>query len=388
MESGSNSDSAEFDFVGEDDILYASKGKLELLNLGVAASQLEDLGRTGRYVNYVELRSPVTGLVLSRDISPQQKVDRGTECFKIADLRRVWILADVFQAEGPYIKSGMKARINLPQQREVFDATVSDVPPVFDAATRTLKVRLELDNPEYVLRPDMYVDVEFLITLPPSITVPVDAVLDSGRRKTVFVAHENGFFEPRSVMTGWRFGDKVEILEGLMPEELIVISGNFLIDSESRMKLAAAGLYGIPEKDPICGQDVYPSRARAAGLTSELGGKTYYFLSEDCKEQFDMEHGRGSGKAAVESEQQKMPGTPEDNLARHGFAKDPVCGMPIPQWKAKKDDLTAEYAGKTYYFCSEECKQYFGKAPEPCVERARRSEARQTPPQTGAHKHD
>ena len=84
----------------------------------------------------------------------------------------------------------------------------------------------------------MIVDVEFLTTLSPAMTVPASAVLDSGRRQTVFAALENGFFEPRTVTTGWRFGDRVEIVEGLIPGEQIVISGNFLIDSESRMKLA------------------------------------------------------------------------------------------------------------------------------------------------------
>ncbi len=146
-ESALKPDITELDFVGEDDIFYASKGKLELLALGVSRTQLEDLAETGRYVTYVELRSPVTGLVLARNVSPQQRVDKGTECFKIADLSRVWIVADVFPAEGQYIKPGMRARISLPQQNQVFEATVTDVPPVFNAATRTLKVRLEVDNP-------------------------------------------------------------------------------------------------------------------------------------------------------------------------------------------------------------------------------------------------
>lgn len=293
-------ESSALNFIGEDDILYSSKGKLELLGLGVAGSQLEKLAETGRYMNYIELRSPVTGLVLSRGVSSQQKVDRGTECFKIGDLSRVWILADVFQAESRFIKPGMKARVTLPQESQVFEATVDDIPPVFDASTRTLKVRLEVENPEYVLRPDMFVDVEFVVTSPPVIAVPADAVLDSGRQKTVFVAHENGFFEPRTVLTGWRLGESVEIREGLAPDEQIVVSGNFLIDSESRMKLAAAGLHGVPEKDPVCGQIVHPGKAKAAGLTSESGGRTYYFSTKECKDQFDKQHPENSGVSPTE----------------------------------------------------------------------------------------
>jgi Cu(I)/Ag(I) efflux system membrane fusion protein len=89
------------------------------------------------------------------------------------------------------------------------------------------------------------------------------------------------------VKTGWRFGDRVEIVEGLAPGERIVISGNFLIDSESRMKLAAAGMYGALGKDPVCGMDVDESKATALGRKSEYLGKTYYFCADACKQQFD-----------------------------------------------------------------------------------------------------
>ena len=173
--------------------------------------------RTGQYGTYVEIRSPVAGFVLARGVSPRQRVDKGAELFSIADLSRVWIVADVFNVESQYIQPGMSARISLPQQNKTFEAKVTDVLPRFDATTRTLKVRLEADNPDFTLRPDMFVDVEFLITLPPAITVPVDAVLDSGLRKTVFIDVGNGFFEPRSVDTGWRFGGRVEIVRESCP---------------------------------------------------------------------------------------------------------------------------------------------------------------------------
>ncbi|MBA3005117.1 MAG: efflux RND transporter periplasmic adaptor subunit [Proteobacteria bacterium] len=251
-------DYADFAFIREDDILYANKAKLELLNLGVGATQLEGLARSGRYVKTIEVRSPVTGLVTERSISPLQKVDRGTECFRVADLSRVWILADVFNTDAQYIQPGMRARISLPRQNRYVEAHVSDVMPPFDAKTRTLKVRLEMDNPDYVFRPEMFVDVEFLIPLPEAITVPVDAILDSGSRKVVFVALEEGLFEPREVVTGWRFGDRVEIIKGLDSGEQIVISGNFLIDSESRMKLAVAGLMKQPETEDVISDKLKP----------------------------------------------------------------------------------------------------------------------------------
>ena len=111
--------------------------------------------------------------------------------------------------------------------------------------TRTLKVRLDMDNPGIALKPDMYANVEFRIDLPSKLTVPADAVLDAGERKTVFVDRGNGYFEPRQVITGERDGDRIQILSGLTGGERVVTSGNFLVDSESQMKAAAAGMGGM-----------------------------------------------------------------------------------------------------------------------------------------------
>lgn len=127
---------------------------------------------------------------------------------------------------------------------------MSEILPEFDTATLTLKVRLEVDNPQFALRPGMFVDVEFPIKVPSSVNVPVDAILDSGLKQTVFVDRGNGYFEPGRGKTGWRLGDRVEIVEGLKPGEGIVVSGNFLIDSETRMQLAVAGMFNVVTKDP------------------------------------------------------------------------------------------------------------------------------------------
>ncbi len=261
--------------------------KLELYSLGVGDYQIQEIARTKKLSSDIEIRSPVTGIVISRSISPQQRFGGGVELFRIADLSRVWIIADVYEAETNYIKPGMTAKVSLPHQGKTFLARVTDVPPQFDPATRTLKVRLETENPGLVLRPDMFVDMEFQITFPQAITVSADALLDSGIRKTVFVDLGDGVFEPREVETGWRFGNRVEIVKGLKPGERIAMSGTFLIDSESRLEMASAGMVGTLSKDPVCGVDVSINKAAKAGRKSAYNEKTYYFTSDECKANFD-----------------------------------------------------------------------------------------------------
>jgi Cu(I)/Ag(I) efflux system membrane fusion protein len=113
--------------------------------------------------------------------------------------------------------------------------------------TRTLTVRLDMDNPRLILKPSMYADVEIRVNLPAPLSIPAGAVLNAGERKTVFVDRGNGFFEPRQVTIGERTGDRIQILSGLSGGERILTSGNFRIDSESQMKAASGGLGGWPE---------------------------------------------------------------------------------------------------------------------------------------------
>ena len=259
-----------------------------LKNLGMGDLQIEEMIRTRKYTGQVDVTSPSDGFIITRNVSKGLRFDKGKELYRIADLSLVWILADVFENEAQYFKPGIEAKVTLSYQKKIYRATVSKVLPVFDPTTRTLKVRLEADNPDFTLRPDMFVDVELPITLPPAITVPTDAILDSGLKRTVFVDQGNGFFEPREVEIGWHIGNQVEITKGLKPEEKIVISGNFLIDSESRFELAAAGIYGTVGKDPVCGLDVSANKAEKAGRKSIYQGETYYFSSDECKAKFDQ----------------------------------------------------------------------------------------------------
>lgn len=210
-----------------------------LRNLGVPTSQLREMAKRRELVQDIRVESPVDGFVMRRNVSPGLRFDRGFEFYRIANLNRVWILADVYRDQLPFIRRGASARIASAEVSRALTATVSASEPIFDEATLTLKVRLEAANPNLVLKPGMFVDVEFPVNLPSALVVPADAIVDSGLSKTVFVDRGNGYFEPRLVETGWRIGDDVQVTKGLNIGERIVISGTFLVDSESRMKAGA-----------------------------------------------------------------------------------------------------------------------------------------------------
>ena len=207
-----------------------------LRNLGVSNAQLREMGTRRDLVSNIRVESPVDGVVLKRGVSPGLRFDRGFEFYQIADLNRVWILADVYVHQLPFIRRGDSVRITTPGGLPALSATVSPSEPTFDETARTLKVRLEAANPRRALTPGMFVDVEFPIHSPATLVVPADAIVDSGLRKTVFVDRGNGDFEPRAIETGWRSTDDVEVTKGLTAGERIVVSGTFFVDSESRMK--------------------------------------------------------------------------------------------------------------------------------------------------------
>jgi len=207
-----------------------------LRSLGVSNSQLRQLSKRRELVHDIRVESPADGVVLKRGVAPGLRFDRGFEFYRIADLNRVWILADVYRDQLPVIRRGAAARITTSEESRALSATVSLSEPIFDEATLTLKVRLEAANPQHTLKPGMFVDVEFPSALPPALVVPADAIVDSGLRKTVFVDRGNGYFEPRRIETGRRIGDDVEVTKGLAAGERIVTSGTFFIDSESRMR--------------------------------------------------------------------------------------------------------------------------------------------------------
>jgi membrane fusion protein, copper/silver efflux system len=326
-----------------------------LRNLGMGELQIQEMIKTREYMENVDITSPADGFILVRNVSDGQRFDKGTELFRIADLSRVWILVDLFERDASVVRADQRVKVELPTQGKTFAATVSKTLPQFDNVTRTLKLRLEADNPDFTLKPDMFVDVELPLSLAEAVVVPAEAVLDAGLRQTVFVDRGNGYFEPRNVHLGSRVGDQVQVVAGLTAGERIVTSGTFLLDSESRMKLAASGVQGAPLTDPVCGMTIDEGQAKAAKRVSDYQGKTYGFCSDGCKKKFEADPAKYLAKS-------KLP-TMTMAAMEPKEAADPVCGMKVEVAEAKAAKLTSEHEGKAYFFCNETCKKQFDAAP-------------------------
>jgi membrane fusion protein, copper/silver efflux system len=299
-----------------------------LHNLGMSDQQIQELGKTRQYTESIRMVAPATSYVLARNISSGQRFANGTEWYRLADLSRIWVLVDLYENEADFVRPGAKVLVRQPYQRKVFQGTVSRVLPQIDPATRTLRVRLEVDNPDFALLPDMFMDVDFSVNCSETLNIPADAILDSGLRKTVFVDRGEGFFEPRVVETGWRLGDRAQILKGLAPGDKIVVSGNFLIDSESRMKLAAAGLKGDIVNDVVCSKLVDERQAEATGRSDQYQGKSYFFCSESCLQQFQQDPGHyvgptPAGPIAAAPSPATVP----------SVSGEPMVAGPVPGWK-------------------------------------------------------
>jgi membrane fusion protein, copper/silver efflux system len=275
----------------------------QLRLLGMGEKEIADLAETHHVNNSMHLVSPGEGIVLSRSITPHQRIEKGAELYRIADLRKVWIVADVRGSEGEF-RPGMHAKVRVPELAKTFDATVSSMVPLFDETSRTLKVRLAADNPELVLRPEMFVDVEFETHVPPGLSVPAEAVLDSGLRKIVYVESSDGVFEPRGVEVSGIFGDQAIVGGGIREGERVVVSGNFLLDSESRMRASGNAADAAPKpsvqpiaestkhggtdaaadvRDPVCGMTLKPADI---AFQENYQGKTYSFCSDSCRKKF------------------------------------------------------------------------------------------------------
>lgn len=226
---------------GADALLEATRQRLRLWD--ITDAQIHDLQQTGKVKRTMTLYSPIDGFVMTRNAYEQTYVTPDSDLYDIADLSRIWVYVDIFEYEAPYVHVDQPASMQLSYfPGKTYHGRVTYVYPTLDPKTRTIKVRLEFPNPGYELKPDMYADVKLQINYGTQTLVPSEAILNSGTRQVVFISKPGGYFEPREIKVGDQFDGETEVLAGLKPGEKIVASGNFLIDSESRLGAAMQGM--------------------------------------------------------------------------------------------------------------------------------------------------
>lgn len=223
----------------------AARGRLRQYDVSKALiNRIEKSGKAQRWTVFV---SPAEGYVIHKTAWQGSYVGRGANLFTIADLDALWVLADVYEYDAPWIVKGQRATVQLDYLRgEVFETTVDYIYPTLDEQSRTLRVRLKLENlDEVTLKPGMFATVR-IYTRPVenALLVPPSAVIHSGVRDVLFVAKGNGQFEPRDVRLGVRSEDAYQVLEGVAEGDKVVVSGQFLLDSESQLKEAVKKMLG------------------------------------------------------------------------------------------------------------------------------------------------
>jgi RND family efflux transporter MFP subunit len=225
----------------------------------VPQSELKKLKDTGKPITDLTINSPVSGYITEYNALPNMYVDPSTKLYTVADLSRVWVYAQVFQDDVGRIRPGDTAQITVDSYPgRIFTGQIEEILPQVDMATRTVRVRLAIANPELKLKPGMFVNVDVKSNLGPQLVIPASAIFQSGTRQLVFLNHGNGRLEPKEITVGPRVGDDFVVLKGLAAHQSIVTSANFLIDSESQLQ-AAAGSFAPPP--PGVGSNAAPAKS-------------------------------------------------------------------------------------------------------------------------------
>lgn len=212
-----------------------------LRNLGLSEARIREIRDSGTNPRTIDWLAPASGTVMSKQIINGQKIVAGNELYRIVDLTNLWVIADVAEGDLAEIKPGMRATVTFRAYRgHPAEGVVTFIYPEIRTETRTGRVRIEIPNPDELLKPDMYTDVVFQIDAErePVTSVPASAIIDNGTKRIVLVAKGDGRFEPRSVKIGRRGDGYVEITEGLRLGEDIVTTATFLIDAESNLQTA------------------------------------------------------------------------------------------------------------------------------------------------------
>ena len=218
-----------------DKLIESAKRRLHLWN--VTDAQIDELQRTRKPQENLTLLSPFRGIVQSVPVDQGKGVKVGDMLVEVADLSVVWVWAEFYENELSMLQVGQKIAVtakSYPGQN--FEGTLSLINPFLDEMKRTAKVRIDIPNPEFKLRPGMYVNAELAMDMGEALTVPVSAIMPTGDRNIVFIDKGEGKLEPRIVRLGSKYGDIYEVQSGLQESERVIASANFLIDAESKVQ--------------------------------------------------------------------------------------------------------------------------------------------------------
>lgn len=301
---------------------------MRLKNWDISSDQIQNLAASGELTKSMLIRSPYNGIVVAKHIDLGDRLNPGMTVYKIADISNVWVSAFVYEQDLPFLKHGQNAIVNvssLPDKR--FQAGISYISPDLDK-NQQVEIRLDVDNYDFMLKPGMYAEVFIQSSLPDErLVVPSKAVINSGVKEVVYLANEDGSFEPKIIQTGAAGdNDYVEVLSGLNPGDNVVISGQFLLDSESRLNESLAFTHNH-------------------GSQLHGGSQSVDKMEESLHEKHEMEEGEDHSEHRVPelSGIYTCPMPEHYHVLQYGEGKCIECGMDlVPVEKTDNSDV---------YFC-------------------------------------
>jgi len=236
---------------GAESLLQSTEQRLQLLDM--PAHQITQLKTKRKITKGVHIHSPFDGIVMNIGAREGQRLTPETELYMIADLSRVWVIVDIYEDDMPWVRKGDKAKVQVSGiPGRIFTGKVTHIYPYLEAKTRTIKVRMEFDNSDLALMPDMFANVDVLTNRQiDAVTIPEEAIVRTGTQEQVFVQRAPGQFEPRKVMVGVSANGIIQIVSGLDEGEIVVTSGQFLIDSESKLKEATAKMLDAAKSQAV-----------------------------------------------------------------------------------------------------------------------------------------
>jgi YHS domain-containing protein/multidrug efflux pump subunit AcrA (membrane-fusion protein) len=365
---------------GAESLVQSSRDRLLLW--GITEEQIEELERERQAKTHMIIYSPITGTVIKKEVLKGQYVMEGSQLYTIANLTNLWMMAEVYEYEMALVKLDQKVEITSPTYPgQVFLGKVSFIEPFLTETTRSVKVRVDVPNPELKLKPGMYVNATMYIPLggdevsstyycpmhpevtkaepgicekcggmelikkePGTLTISRSAVLDTGLRKIVYVEIEENLFMAKEIKTGFEAEGYVQVLEGLKEGEIVVSAGSFLIDAESKLGPGVAAQYYGATGGPSA------EEKKPAAVPPPKEPKPIRKIPKMEKEAIE--------EAPPKAEELPLPAEKAPSLGAKPI--DPICGMTVEE----PDAISLKYNDAIFYFCSKECRAHFESKPE------------------------